>query len=70
MTAISTVVAPEDVELRPSDWATLALPGLIWGSSFFLIAEGLDAFSPYLLTWVRVAFGLSVLLAVPRRAHR
>lgn len=65
MTSIPTVVAPEDVELRPADWGALALPGLIWGSSFFLIAEGLDAFSPYLLTWMRVAFGLSVLLAVP-----
>jgi drug/metabolite transporter (DMT)-like permease len=58
-------VAPEDVELRAKDWLALAIPGLIWGSSFFLIAEGLDAFSPYLVTWMRVGFGLSVLAAVP-----
>jgi drug/metabolite transporter (DMT)-like permease len=38
---------------------------LIWGSSFFLIAEGLDAFSPYLVTWLRIGFGLSVLSMVP-----
>ena len=58
-------VAPEDIPLQPKDWVALALPGLIWGSSFYLIAEGLDAFSPYLVTWMRIGFGLSVLLAVP-----
>lgn len=61
----SPPVAPEDVELRPKDWLALAVPGLIWGSSFFLIAEGLDAFSPFVVTWLRVAFGMSVLAAVP-----
>jgi len=58
-------VAPEDVELRSRDWAALALPGLIWGSSFYLIAEGLEAFSPYVVTWMRIGFGLTVLLTVP-----
>jgi drug/metabolite transporter (DMT)-like permease len=58
-------VAPEDVELHPKDWLAIAVPGLIWGSSFFLIAEGLDAFSPYLVTWLRIGFGLSVLSMVP-----
>ncbi len=43
----------------------LALPGLIWGSSFYLIAVGLDAFSPYLVTWLRIGFGLSVIAAMP-----
>lgn len=61
----SPPVAPEDVELGPMDWVAIAIPGLIWGSSFFLIAEGLDAFSPYLVTWMRIAFGLTVLAAVP-----
>lgn len=61
----SRPVAPEDVQLHPKDWLALAIPGLIWGSSFFLIAEGLDAFSPYLVTWLRIGFGLAVLASVP-----
>ena len=61
----SRPVAPEDVHLHLGDWFALAVPGLIWGSSFFLIAEGLDAFSPYLVTWMRVGFGLAALAAVP-----
>ncbi len=64
-TSTESTVVPEDVELHARDWLAIALPGLIWGSSFFLIAEGLDAFSPYLVTWMRIAFGLSVLAAVP-----
>lgn len=62
---VPPAVAPEDVELEARDWLSLSLPGLIWGSSFFLIAEGLDAFSPYLVTWLRIGFGLGVLLLVP-----
>lgn len=62
---VSSAVAPEHVPLRPIDWLMLALPGLIWGSSFYLIAVGLDAFSPYLITWLRIAFGLCVIASVP-----
>lgn len=56
--------APEDVALQPRDWLALSLPGLIWGSSFFLIAVGLDAFSPYLVTWLRIVFGCAALSLV------
>lgn len=63
--AAGSAVAPEDVVLEPRDWLSLSLPGLIWGSSFFLIAEGLDSFSPYLVTWLRIGFGLAALLLVP-----
>ena len=63
MTISAPTIAPEDVALQPRDWLTLALPGLIWGSSFYLIAEGLDAFSPYLVSWLRIGFGMSVILA-------
>lgn len=59
------VARPEDVPLHPQDWLALALPGLIWGSSFFLIAEGLDAFAPFLVTWLRLAFGFAVIAATP-----
>ena len=56
---------PDDVPLHPHDWLALALPGLIWGSSFFLIAEGLEAFEPFLVTWLRLLFGFTVIVAVP-----
>ena len=61
----AATVRPEDVALASRDWVALASPGLIWGASFYLIAEGLDAFSPYLITWLRIAFGLAVLLSLP-----
>ena len=56
---------PEDRPLAPRDWGALAMPGLIWGSSFYLIAEGLDSFQPFVVTWMRIMFGLLVIVAVP-----
>jgi drug/metabolite transporter (DMT)-like permease len=56
---------PEDRELTPRDWGALALPGLIWGSSFYLIAEGLDSFEPFVVTWMRILFGFLVVVSVP-----
>ncbi len=47
--------------------------GLIWGSSFLLIAIGLDAFEPGLVTWLRVVFGAAALWLVPAarpKVHR
>jgi drug/metabolite transporter (DMT)-like permease len=47
--------------------------GGIWGSSFLLIAIGLDAFEPGLVTWFRILSGASVLWLVPaarQRIHR
>ena len=58
-------IAPDDVPLRGRDWCSLALPGLIWGSSFFLIAEGLEAFEPFLVTWLRLLCGVAVIAATP-----
>ena len=57
----------------PLDWAMFASIGSIWGSSFLLIAIGLDAFEPGLITWLRIACGASVLWLVPaarQRIHR
>jgi drug/metabolite transporter (DMT)-like permease len=62
---VATPIAPDDVHLDGRDWLALALPGLIWGSSFFLIAEGLEAFDPFLVTWLRLLFGLTVIVATP-----
>lgn len=55
----------DDAPLRPIDWVSLAAPGLIWGSSFFLIAEGLESFHPAFIGWLRILFGLTVLSMFP-----
>ena len=43
----------------------LATPGLIWGTSFFFIAEGLEAFPAIMITPMRIAFGFAALACVP-----
>jgi drug/metabolite transporter (DMT)-like permease len=58
---------------RPTDWALLLVPGVIWGSSFYFIAEGLESFAPGVITFLRIVFGfatLSVFPAVRRRVDR
>jgi drug/metabolite transporter (DMT)-like permease len=54
-----------------ADWARWAVPGLVWGTSFFFIAEGLEAFPAALITPMRVGFGFLTLAMVPaaRRAR-
>ncbi len=57
----------------PLDWAMFLSIGHIWGSSFLLIAIGLDALEPGLITWLRIIFGASALWLVPAarpRVHR
>ncbi|HEX5615574.1 MAG TPA: DMT family transporter [Acidimicrobiia bacterium] len=60
----------------PLDWTLLATAAVIWGSSFVFIAEGLEAFGPGLVTFLRIAFGAAALSVVPAarapvpRAHR
>lgn len=51
--------------MTPSDWVLLALPGVMWGSSFYFIAEGLDAFEPGLITPLRILFGFLTLSFFP-----
>jgi drug/metabolite transporter (DMT)-like permease len=43
------------------DWVLFLSIGLIWGSSFILIATALEEFEPGLITWLRVAAGSAVL---------
>lgn len=54
----------------PAEWALFVGIGLIWGSSFLLIEIGLEAFSPALVTWVRVSTGALTLLLLPRGRTR
>jgi drug/metabolite transporter (DMT)-like permease len=49
----------------PMDWVRFGSLALIWGSSFVLIAIGLDAFEPGLVTWLRVLAGAAVLALWP-----
>ena len=51
--------------MSAADWAVLALPGLVWGASFFFIAEGLAAFPAALITPMRVGFGALTLGLFP-----
>ena len=59
---VSRVVS-ETATLQPIDWLLLAVPGLVWGSSFYFIAIGLDSFSPGLITPLRVLIGFLTLSA-------
>lgn len=53
------------------DWALFVSLSAIWGSSFLLIAIGLDAFHPGVVTLLRVGLGATFLSFVPRaRAGR
>lgn len=46
-------------------WGLLLLPGLIWGGSFFLIAQGLQALAPDGITFLRFLIGFVALAFVP-----
>lgn len=50
------------------DWTLLLGLSLIWGSSFLLMAVGLESLHPGVITWLRVATGAAALLLV--RGHR
>ncbi len=55
----------------PADWGLFTSVSLIWGSSFLLMAIGLEAFEPGLITLLRVGLGAVALWLVPRaRATR
>ena len=49
-----------------SEWGLLVGIALIWGSSFFFMAVGLDAFAPGVITLARVGLGAIALAMIPR----
>jgi drug/metabolite transporter (DMT)-like permease len=53
----------------PVEWSLLAAIGLMWGSSFIFVAEGLEAFEPALVTLIRIALGTAT-VALMKRARR
>ena len=52
-----------------TEWGLLVGIALIWGSSFFLMAVGLEAFEPGVVTLVRVGLGAAA-LGMVKRARR
>ncbi|MBY5161180.1 DMT family transporter [Salsipaludibacter albus] len=49
------------------DWLLMAGLSLVWGSSFLLMAVGLESLHPGVVTWLRVVSGAAALLVVRRR---
>ena len=52
------------------DWVLFGSVGLIWGSSFLLIAIGLEGLHPGTITFARVALGAATLMALPSARRR
>jgi drug/metabolite transporter (DMT)-like permease len=66
---ITTAPGSRAEPFGPVEWSLLASIGLMWGSSFIFIAEGLEAFEPGLVTLLRIALGTAT-VALARRARR
>ncbi len=60
-----TAATGSHLHMSTADWALLVLPGLVWGMSFYFIAEGLRAFPAVLITPMRVGFGCLTLGLFP-----
>ena len=62
---IRTAEGTSAAHFTPGDWALLVVPALIWGSSFLLIAVGLESLAPGTVTWLRMVFGFTALAWLP-----
>jgi drug/metabolite transporter (DMT)-like permease len=62
---LSTAHGTHRGAFAPLDWLLFATVGSIWGASFLLIAIGLEAFRPGLVTWLRIVSGAVALLTLP-----
>ena len=57
--------SPVTTQPRAADWLLIAIPGLIWGSSFLFIAQGLEAVGPTGVTAIRLVVGFLTLACFP-----
>lgn len=55
----------DSLSFAPLDWGLLATAAGVWGASFLFIEIGLEAFSPALVTVLRLVFGALALGAFP-----
>jgi len=62
---IATSEGTSTAAFSSRDWLLLSVPALIWGSSFLLIAEGLESLEPGTVTWLRIVFGFAALSCFP-----
>lgn len=62
---ISTAHGTHRQAFGPTEWGLLAFVAGVWGSSFLLIAIGLDDFAPGVVTFGRILFGMLGLAVVP-----
>ncbi|MGH9136322.1 MAG: DMT family transporter [Acidimicrobiales bacterium] len=62
----ATAEGRSSAAFEPFDWALIALTAAVWGSSFLLIAEGLETLEPGIVAFGRLAFGFLALTFVPR----
>ncbi len=60
----------ENRKFQLLDWGLLLGAAGIWGASFFFIDIGLEAFSPGLVTFFRIAFGCLTLWVIPSQGPR
>jgi drug/metabolite transporter (DMT)-like permease len=51
--------------MKRGDWLLLTIPGVIWGTSFLFIAEGLRAIGPNGVTFMRILIGFATLALFP-----
>lgn len=58
--------AENDGQFNVSDWGLFSGVSLIWGASFLLIAIGLDAMTPGMVTLLRVGGGALTLIGLTR----
>ena len=54
---------------KAKDWGLFLSLSAIWGSSFLMMAIGLDAFHPGLVTWLRLGFGAAFMATLPQARH-
>ncbi len=62
---IATAEGSSHERFSTTDWALLLTSATIWGSSFLLIAIGLDSLAPGTITWLRIMFGFAALSTLP-----
>jgi drug/metabolite transporter (DMT)-like permease len=66
---ISTARGSRAEAFGPVEWGLLASIAAMWGSSFVLVAQGLEAFRPGMIAFLRIALGTAA-VATSARARR